>query len=593
MNRHPSGTSSRAAGDLVVGRLMQDGLLLPRDVRQPELAAFETLARFHSWSYIESAGRPETIARVFGTDPGAVRVDTLMRSIRRAVGGTVEAACNVVAGNVRAAVNLGGGFHHAEPEMGAGFCLFNDVGVAIRTLRAQGFDEPIMVIDLDVHQGNGNSVAFSETDRVHVYSVHGSVWSRSSSRAHREIHLQGGVSDARYMAVLRTTLVPWLVRLRPGLVFYIAGADILAGDRLGSFWVTLPGVFERDRLVTEAVRDVGAGLVVTMGGGYSRDAWLTHYNYARYLLTGTRVLLTRNDARKTSFDRASRALDPLELQKDPEELNVDLSPEELFGQLTREAPARRLLDFYSRHGIEVALQQYGLVDKMKARGYDDVQVTLDIASVDNQRVLVDGIAKSSSHRLVELVVRRGPLALPGVDDEAPIEALWVEWLLLQDPLASFSLERPRLPGQNHPGLGLARDFVELLIRMCKRLGLGALVDLPAHYHNGAAASPEFHFVDPEIEGRMRAMMTILTGFSAAEGSQLVEDGRLVTREGEPVRWQPAAHVLGLDARVQRYFRSDDYRSRVIEATNEWLKKGLQLAPPTPTKVNTSSQRSIQ
>jgi len=591
----PVGHIEPRRGDLVLDRLLREQLVTAKDIRQPEIATLETLARFHPWSYVESSTSPEMLARIFGTEAEAIRSEDLLRAIRLAVGGTVEAARAVVEGRRRMAVNLGGGFHHAEPELGSGFCVYNDIGVAIRDLRSQGWDEPVLIVDLDVHQGNGNSVAFEEADRVKVYSVHGSVWSHRRDRVHREIHLRGAVTDPRYMAVLRTTLEPWFDEIRPGLVFYVAGADVLAGDRLGSFWLTMDGVFQRDRFVADLASDYGAGTVVTLGGGYSKEAWVTHYNFVRYLLTDEKTIEVRAESRREAFDRVARALDPLELQRDEDELTLDLAPDELFGQLSRAASPRRLLDYYSRHGVEMALERYGILDKVRSRGYGDVRVDLDLADPSRQRVLVDARADGVWYRIIELVVRKVDLEIPD-GSEQTVESLWVEWLLLQDPRASFSLDRPPLPGQLHPGLGLARDFMEILIKICERLKLGALVDVPAHFHNGVAASPEFHFLDPEVEGRVRALVTVLAGIPVAEGSRLVDEGLVRTSDGQPFRWEPAPHVLAFDSRLRDYFRSESYRERAVEASHRCLRLGLHLqadALAAPASGTMSEQVSSQ
>lgn len=594
----PVGHIEPRRGDLVVDRLLRDQLLSASDVRQAEPIAMEALARFHSWAYLERSTQPDNLARIFGTEPGVLRSEDLVRSIRRACGGTLEAARAVANGRLRTGVNLGGGFHHAEPELGSGFCVYNDIGAAIRTLQAEGWDEPILVVDLDVHQGNGNSVAFEADDRVKVYSVHGSVWSHRRDRVHREIHLHGAVTDERYQAVLRTTLEPWMEQIRPGIVFYVAGADVLAGDRLGSFWLTMDGVLQRDRYVADLAKRHGAGLVVTLGGGYSRQAWVTHYNFVRYLLTDRTSHRLRVESRRESFDRVHRALDPLELQREPDDLNIDLDPSELFGQLNRSSPARRLLDYYSKHGIEMALEQYGVIEKVKKRGYEDFRIELELSDLEHQRVLVDGLAWKQWHRIIELVVRPAEIEVPEQPDEK-IESLWVEWLLLQDPIASFSLDRPPLPGQAHPGLGLARDFVELLVRMCKRLELGALVDVPAHYHNGVAANSEFHFLDPDVEGRTRALMTVLAGISVPEASRLVDEGSVQTADGEPFEWVTAPHVMAFDERLRAYFRSVEYREKAVRATHRYLQLGLHVqadalaVPLRPTSASTSPPSSSQ
>ncbi len=574
----PIGHIEPRRGDLVVSRLLAERLIRQRDVRQPELVDPADLARFHSWRYVEEAGNVANLARILGLDPDIIDSDGVTSAFRRAVQGTLEASRSVAKGELRIGINLGGGFHHAEPELGSGFCVFNDVGVAIRALRAAGYEDAIAIIDLDVHQGNGNSVAFERKDDVRIYSVHGSVWSHGQDRVHREIHLRSAVSDEKYLAVLRTTLGPWFEDVRPRLVFFIAGADVLAGDRLGSFQLSLRGVFERDRYVTALARDVGAGLVVTMGGGYSPNAWLTHYNYVRFLLTGAVDIQTETAERAEVFDRASRELDDLELQQNPSDLGLDVTPEELYGDLVRDKRrAMRLLDFYSEQGVETALRRYGIFAKLEERGYEDPQVTLDLRDVDRQRVMLEAEKNDRRHRVLEFVVRRGPLSIPDSDDP-PIDCLWAEWLLLQDPEDEFTLARPRLPGQTYPGLGLARDVVQLLIKVCERLGLGGMVDRPAHYHNAVGASPEFHFLDPQVEGRLRALETVLAGTSVAEASWLVENGDVRTAEGDVLKWLPEPHVLPLNDRLRAYFRSEAYRAGVLRATHDVLATHPSIQP---------------
>ncbi|TFH29608.1 MAG: histone deacetylase, partial [Myxococcales bacterium] len=166
-----------ARGEKILGSLSAEGLLRPKRVRPAPLIALADLARAHADSYLEKTARPEYLGRIFGLEAHDIDVDSLLIAQRRQVGGTVEAARWALEDSRRIGFNIGGGFHHAEPEAGAGFCVYNDVAVAIAALRADGFDAPVAIIDLDYHQGNGNIVAFEADDSVLTYSIHGSVWS--------------------------------------------------------------------------------------------------------------------------------------------------------------------------------------------------------------------------------------------------------------------------------------------------------------------------------------------------------------------------------------------------------------------------------
>ena len=141
---------------------------------------------------------------------------------RLMAGGTIQAVRLAMrTGGI--AVHLGGGFHHALPDAGAGFCVFNDVAIAIRRLRARGFLAPILVVDLDLHDGNGTRRIFAEDPSVHTFSIHNDHWGETDALASTAIALGGGVEDATYLAALRDALPPVVESLRPGLVIYVAG----------------------------------------------------------------------------------------------------------------------------------------------------------------------------------------------------------------------------------------------------------------------------------------------------------------------------------------------------------------------------------
>lgn len=170
------------------------------------------------------------------------------------------------------ACNTAGGSHHARFEHGAGFCVFNDVAVAIRVLQADGAIRRAMVVDLDVHQGDGTAAIFAGQSDVFTLSVHGArnypVRKRTSDL---DVALPDGTGDTDYLEALRGVLTPRLEAFCPDLVFYNAGVDPHREDRLGRLALTDTGLAARDRLVIETVRAAGIPLAGVMGGGYSHD----------------------------------------------------------------------------------------------------------------------------------------------------------------------------------------------------------------------------------------------------------------------------------------------------------------------------------
>ncbi len=168
------------------------------------------------------------------------------------------------------ALNVAGGTHHAYPDHGEGFCLLNDVGVAAANLLATGRAKKIMVIDLDVHQGNGTAVMFQHEPRVFTFSMHGKDnYPLRKEQSDLDIALPTGTTDETYLDTLAHTLPRLLDAEQPDFLFYVAGVDILATDRLGKLSVSMAGVRQRDQFVFEQAIRRGLPIVVSLGGGYS------------------------------------------------------------------------------------------------------------------------------------------------------------------------------------------------------------------------------------------------------------------------------------------------------------------------------------
>lgn len=234
---------------------------------EPAPAAW--LARAHDPDYVAQvigSSVPEDITREIGFEIGP-RVSLRAQF---ATAGTVLAARLCLARGI--ACNTAGGSHHARRERGAGFCTFNDVAVAARVLLDEGAVSRVLVIDLDVHQGDGTARIFADDDRVVTMSMHAqNNYPASKARSDIDIGLVDGLGDDSYLARLADILPAAFETARPDLVFYNAGVDPHVSDRLGRLALGDDGLRLRDRMVIGSCAERGVPLCGVIGGGYSRD----------------------------------------------------------------------------------------------------------------------------------------------------------------------------------------------------------------------------------------------------------------------------------------------------------------------------------
>jgi acetoin utilization deacetylase AcuC-like enzyme len=202
-----------------------------------------------------------------------------------AAGGTTLAArCALTDG---AAFNIGGGFHHAFANHGEGFCAIHDVAVAIRKLQQEQLIQRVLVVDVDVHQGNGTAAIFSGDDSVFTLSIHQlNNYPHYKPPSDIDVNLEDGVGDEEYLQLLDQAVEKALRRFEPELLMYVAGADPYKEDQLGGLALTIDGLKERDRLVFSIARHRKIPICVTLAGGYARrveDTVTIHVNTAKCL----------------------------------------------------------------------------------------------------------------------------------------------------------------------------------------------------------------------------------------------------------------------------------------------------------------------
>ena len=210
----------------------------------------------------------------------------LVERALRATGGTVVAAQDALESGL--GINLAGGTHHAYPDHGEGFCVLNDVAIAIKELQITQGLERILILDLDVHQGNGSAHIFANDSRVFTLSVHGERnYPFHKEMSDLDIGLADFVTDAEYQRILETRVLPAVANFKPQLMFYLAGVDVLERDQFGRFALSLGGAKARDHTVFAWCKAARVPVVSLMGGGYNKDKPVTveaHVNTVRAAL---------------------------------------------------------------------------------------------------------------------------------------------------------------------------------------------------------------------------------------------------------------------------------------------------------------------
>lgn len=250
-------------------RLAQCGRFAVSDLRVPPAATDDQLRLVHTDDWIRRVAEGELTATELRRIGFPWSLQMVERS-RRSTGATIAAAACALTDHISA--NLAGGTHHAFADRGAGYCVFNDVAVAIRTQQQAGAIRRAMIIDGDVHQGDGTAAIFAEDETVKTFSQHArKAFPARKQHSDLDIELPPGTHDEDYLRAWRRGLMWAAEQARPDLVFFLAGADPFEKDKLGGLAVSKQGLAERDLLVYRFCRERSLPLVITLAGGYAED----------------------------------------------------------------------------------------------------------------------------------------------------------------------------------------------------------------------------------------------------------------------------------------------------------------------------------
>ena len=249
--------------------LLKDGILTPENLYKPEIPDQSLLELVHTPDYIENYCQGTLDAKA-QRRIGLPWSPELVRRTCTAIGGTILTAKLALEYGI--ACNTAGGTHHAFPDFGSGFCIFNDLAIAARVLQKSGLVKQVLIVDLDVHQGDGTAFIFQNDPRVFTFSMHCEInFPSRKQTSDLDVPLPEGLDNDGYLQILANYLPDLLSQVKPDLVLYDAGVDTHVGDRLGKLALTDEGIYRRERQVLSTCRAGGYPVACVIGGGYAED----------------------------------------------------------------------------------------------------------------------------------------------------------------------------------------------------------------------------------------------------------------------------------------------------------------------------------
>jgi acetoin utilization deacetylase AcuC-like enzyme len=255
--------------ELIPAQLLHEGLIGEECLYAPAILDEPTILITHDkayWEQLRDLSLPPKEQRRIGFPLTMQLVERELRIAQGTIDGCHYAFVHGIA------FNVAGGTHHAGSNWGEGFCLLNDQAIAANYLLSSGLCKSILIIDLDVHQGNGTAQIFEHEPRVFTFSMHGEKnFPFRKERSDLDIGLDDGIGDDEYLAILENTLPGLIAQQCPDFIFYLSGVDVLASDKLGKLSLTKEGCKARDCMVLTECKNRGIPTQVSMGGGYSPD----------------------------------------------------------------------------------------------------------------------------------------------------------------------------------------------------------------------------------------------------------------------------------------------------------------------------------
>lgn len=268
------------------------------------------------------------------------------------------------------------------------------------------------------------------------------------------------------------------------------------------------------------------------------------------------------------LEKISRRLTTYQLRHLPDK-DLDLTSGDIFEKPIEERGEPYFLGYYSPSGLKFALEKYGFFDELRKKGYQNLQLIFNIDNPFKHRLAIYTDKQDPAFLLGELVVKRKHLTVvspfPHVIHERDFEVICIEWLCMQNLKRSFTKDRPQLPGQKYPGLGMGTLVLELLVIACKRLRTAGLLNIPEYFHNAQMYSPNFKYLNPLYAGKQQAIVRdLLSKYTLTEVSWAI-DLNCVYENDLPFEWFVAEQIIPIERDLKEYFNSKQY----IEAVKKY------------------------
>lgn len=258
--------------------LLRDGVIEPEQIFEPELAELTLIQLVHTPEYVR-AYREGTLEHKAQRRIGLPWSKALAHRTQIAVGGTILAA--QLALKYGCACNTAGGTHHAFPDYGSGFCIFNDLAIAARALQSQKLVKQVLIVDCDVHQGDGTAYIFKDDESVFTFSMHCEAnFPSKKQQSNLDISLPIGLDDEGYLRILAGHLENLIETVKPDLVLFDAGVDTHVSDRLGKLSLSDRGIYRRERMVLSTCKAASCPVACVIGGGYGKDMSALVYRHS-------------------------------------------------------------------------------------------------------------------------------------------------------------------------------------------------------------------------------------------------------------------------------------------------------------------------
>ena len=255
--------------ELLPKQLLHEGTCSEENFFEPNIPDAKTILTVHTQEYYKELTELTLDRRAIRKIGFPLSQELVDREVI-IVDGTIKASQYAIEHGI--AMNIAGGTHHAYTDHGEAFCLLNDQAIGASYLLHQGSIKKVLIVDLDVHQGNGTAEIFRDDPNVYTFSMHGaSNYPFKKEQSNLDIALENGIKDKEYLKILKNTLPQLIETQKPDFIYYLSGVDILASDKLGKLGCTTQGCKERDRFVLQSCKDFSIPVMCSMGGGYSPD----------------------------------------------------------------------------------------------------------------------------------------------------------------------------------------------------------------------------------------------------------------------------------------------------------------------------------